>query len=72
MRYKIEALYTSGWDDAEWTEETNGVTRPLRFETARHAQADLEEFFANVKAAVADGSMDIGENPNHYRIVAVK
>jgi hypothetical protein len=72
MQYKIEVLYTSGWDDAEWTEETDGVTKPMRFETVSHAQADLEEFFANVKAAVAAGNMDTEENRNHYRIVAVK
>lgn len=72
MQYKIEVIYTSGWDDAEWTVETDGVTSPLRFETSSHAQAELEEFFANVKTAVAAGHMDTEENPNHYRIVAVK
>ena len=70
MRYKIEVLYTSGWDDAEWTEETDGVIRPLRFETVGSAQADLDEFFADVKAAVAAGNMDTEENHTHYRIVA--
>lgn len=72
MRYKIEVIHTYGWDDAGWTEEASGVTKPMRFETVSHAQADLEEFFANVKAAVAAGNMDTEENPNHYRIVAVK
>jgi hypothetical protein len=72
MQYKIEVIYTHGWDDAEWTEETDGVTRPLRFETVGSAQAALDNFFANVKAAVVAGNMDTEENPNHYRIVAVK
>lgn len=71
MQYKIEVLYTSGWDDAEWTEETDGVTSPLRFETVSSAQVALDEFFTNVKAAVAAGNMDTEENYNHYRIVAV-
>ena len=73
MRYKIEAIYTYGWDDACWTEETtDGVTRPLRFETVDSAQAELEEFFADVKDAVVTGDMDVEENPDHYRIVAVE
>ena len=69
MQYKIEVIYICGWDDAEWTEETDGVTRPLRFETIGNAQAALDEFFAEVKDAVAAGNMDSEENPNHYRIV---
>ena len=72
MQYKIEVIYTSGWDDAEWTVETDGVTSPLRFETVSSAQAALDEFFADVKAAVAAGNMDTEENHNHYRIVAVE
>jgi hypothetical protein len=72
MQYKIEVIYTYGWDDAEWTEETDGVTRPLHFETIASAQTTLDKFFANVKAAVAVGNMDTEENQNHYRIVAVK
>lgn len=72
MQYKIEAIYTYGWDDAGWTEETDGVTKPMRFETVSHAQVELEEFFANVKEAVAAGNMDTEENYDHYRIVAVK
>ena len=72
MRYKIESIYTYGWDDAGWTEETDGVTKPMRFETVSHAQAELEEFFANVKAAATAGNMDAEENRNHFRIVAVK
>jgi hypothetical protein len=44
----------------------------LRFETVGNAQAALDEFFAEVKDAVVAGNMDTEENPNHYRIVAVK
>jgi hypothetical protein len=72
MQYKIEVIYTYGWDDAKWTEETGGVTRPLRFETTGSAQEALDKFFAAVKAAVAAGNMAIEENLNHYRIAAVK
>ena len=73
MQHKIEVNYTYGWDDACWTEETtDGVTRPLRFQTAGSAQVALDEFFDDVNGVVADGDMDIEENPNHYRIVAVK
>lgn len=69
MRFKIEVLYTHGWDDAEWTEEVDGLTKPLRFETAGCAQAGPDEFFTDVKAAVDAGDMDNEENSRHYRIV---
>ena len=60
MQYKIEVIYTYGWYDACWTEETpDGVTRSLRFETVGSAQAALDEFFADGKDAVAAGDMDI-------------
>ena len=58
--------------------ESFGIARavvriePMRFETVSHAQAELEEFFANVKAAATAGNMDAEENRNHFRIVAVK
>jgi hypothetical protein len=71
MQYKIEVIYSHGWDDAEWTEETDGETRPLRFETLDSAQVALDEFFRNVKAAVDTGNMDTEENRNNYRIVTV-
>jgi len=69
MSYKIEVIYTSGWDDAEWTDEMDGVVTPTRFETVEQAQTALDEFFANVKAAVAAGNMDTEEVHDHYRIV---
>jgi hypothetical protein len=72
VRYKIEVIYASGWDDAEWSEEANGVSRPLRFKTAGSAQTALDDYFSSVKTAVAAGFMDREENPNHYRIAAVK
>lgn len=68
MRYKVETKYFYGWDDAGWTEETYEGSKPLRFESAREAEAELKSFFANVKAAVASGDMDIEENPGDYRI----
>jgi len=71
MAYKIEARYLYGWDDAEWTEEEDGITTPLRFKTIGCAQTALEEFFAHVRKAVIAGNMDSEENPNHYRIVVV-
>jgi len=72
MQYKIEAIYIYGWDDACWTEETQGTTRPLRFQSVARAQGELNKFFAAVKCAVAAGNMDTEENPGHYRIVAIK
>jgi len=70
MPYKIELRYAFPWDDAEWTEEdVNGVETPLRFQTIDEAQAALEAFFALTKEAVAQGNMDVEEDPADYRIV---
>ena len=71
MQYKIEALYTYGWDDAEWSEETGGVTKPLRFQSVANAQKELDEFLADVRNAVAAGHTNAEENPNQYRIAEV-
>jgi hypothetical protein len=71
MRFKIELRYFYGWDDANWTEEKNGQTRPLRFWNIEQAQAALAEFFRNVKEAVVAGNMNNEETPHDYRIVAV-
>lgn len=71
MRYKIEVIYISGWDDACWTEYRHGVTRRLRFQTVASAQRAIDKFFDDVKDAAAVGNVDTEENPNHDRIVAV-
>lgn len=71
MQYKIEALYTYGWDDAGWSEENDGATKPLRFQSIECAQTELDEFLADVKEAVATGYMDTEADRNDYRIVVV-
>jgi hypothetical protein len=70
MEFKIEVLYTYGWDDARWTEEgPDGVTKPLRFKSTDSAQEGLNDYFLEVRKAVAVGNLEKEENPNHYRIV---
>ena len=71
MRYKVEMWYMYGWDDAGWTEEKDGVSKPMRFRTKLQAQAELNNFFAEVKNAVASGDMDVEETPEDYRIVPI-
>ena len=71
MSYKIELRYFYGWDDAGWSEEIDGATKPSRFDTVEQAQVGMSEFFADVKAAVAAGDMDTEEVRDEYRIVAV-
>ena len=70
MRYKIELKYFYGWDDACWTEEINGVNKPLRFPSVKQAQEGLEEYFNEIKTAVVAGNMDKEEVRDDYRIVA--
>jgi hypothetical protein len=72
MPYKIELRYIYGWDDAEWTYEDDAGITPMRFCTVDDAQAELDEFFAAVKAAVVAGNMDTKENPDDYRIVEAR
>jgi len=70
MHYKIELRYFYGWDDGGWTEEIDGEITPLRFETVGQAQVALDEFFAEVRAAVAAGDLDTEEVRDDYRIAA--
>jgi hypothetical protein len=69
MAYKIEMKYFYGWDDAGWTDEIDFESKPTRFFSVRQARAALGEFFAEVKAAVHAGNMDVEENGDDYRIV---
>ncbi len=71
MSYKIELRYTSGWDDAGWFDETEGKSKPTRFGTFAEAQVALDDFFADVKSAVAAGDMKTDDDHTDYRIVAV-
>jgi hypothetical protein len=61
--------YLYGWDDAGWTVDSDEASKPMRFETVRQGQAELNDFFAKVKSAVTSGSMSVEENPKDYRIV---
>lgn len=72
MQYKIELRYSYGWDDASWTDETSWETKPTRFGTVDDSQAALDEFFDDVKAAVAAGNMDSEVDRADYRIVELK
>jgi len=69
MSYKIEAKYTYGWDDAGWTDDEDFSSVPMRFETPAQAREALNDYFAAVRVAVAEGDMDVEENVDHYRIV---
>ena len=71
MSYRVEMKYFYGWDDAGWTEDSDEASKPMRFETVLQAQAELNDFFAKVMAAITAGDMDIEENPKDYRIVEV-
>jgi hypothetical protein len=68
MRYKIEVMYTYGWDDAGWTDEVDGMETPTRFQSIADAQTALDKFFDDVKAAVVSGNIDTEEVRGDYRI----
>ena len=71
MQFKIELRYFYGWDDANWTEEIDGETRPMRFRDVNHARTAVDEFFADVQVAVAAGNMDTEAVSDDYRITEV-
>jgi hypothetical protein len=69
MTYKIEMRYVHQWGDAEWTEDADGVEMPMRFTSIEAANTAIDEFCADVIAAVAAGNMDIAERRSDYRVV---
>lgn len=71
MRYRIDLKYLGGWGNAEWTEEMAGIDKPMRFETVAQARAALEDFFGDVKQAVAAGNMDVEAARSDYRVALV-
>jgi hypothetical protein len=46
MPYRVELMYSYGWDDACWTECSFGEERPLRFENIEQAEAAIVELLA--------------------------
>jgi len=68
IKYKIELRYSYGWDDAGWTDETVHEFKPTRFEAEASAEAALDEFFAEVKGAMALGNMESEHDLCDYRI----
>ena len=71
MQFKIELRYFYGWDDANWTEEIDGETKPMRFRDVNYARTVIDEFIADVQVAVAAGNMDAGAVSDDYRITEV-
>jgi hypothetical protein len=71
MQYKIQLRYSNCWDDAGWSDETDGEIKPTRFGAVGDAQVALYEFFADIKTAVAAGDMASEANSADYRIVAM-
>lgn len=70
MKYRIELLYFYGWDDAGWTDAIDDNVAPVRFDSAREAQAALIEYFTEVDAAIVRGDMAIKCQRQDYRIIA--
>jgi len=71
MQYSIELKYFYGWDDACWSEEMDGETKPMRFQRVDDAEAAIDEFISDVKAAVIAGNLDAEAVRDDYRIVEV-
>ncbi|WP_415906996.1 hypothetical protein [Oleiharenicola sp. Vm1] len=63
--FMVEQLCTSGWEDANWTENE----KPLRFVTVRAAESAIREFLNDVREAVDRGDMIDGHSREEFRIV---
>lgn len=64
-KFKVERLYSYGWDDAEWTVDG----RPQRFSSRAEAQREIDEHCADMREAVRLGHMDSAERRTDFRIV---
>ncbi len=71
MPYKIQMRYSSGWDDAGWTDEKDGKSITTRFQTVAQARTGLVEFVSEISAAVVAGDMSLAHDLDDYRIVPV-
>jgi hypothetical protein len=63
MKYKIQLLYTYGWDDE--------CEEPELFDTREKAETSIKSNLEGVKEAVALGYMDEEYDPDDYRVVEV-
>lgn len=61
-----------GWVNC-WSEEVDGVSRPLVYETEGAAQDALEEFLREIAEEIADGARDPdhGYDAEEFRVVEV-
>lgn len=64
-KFKVERLYTYGWDDAEWTVDG----KPQRFSSRAAAQREIDEHCASTREAVRLGHMVSAEKRTDFRIV---
>lgn len=64
-KFKVERLYTYGWDDAEWTVDG----KPQRFSSRAAAQREINDHCAIMREAVQLGHMLNAEKPSDFRIV---
>lgn len=74
MRHEVQThTICDGWVNT-WTEEDAAAGLPVKvtFSTRQDAQAELDEFLADVKEAVMAGDMEQEYSPDDYRIVPVE
>jgi hypothetical protein len=63
MKYKIQMLFTYGWDDE--------CEEPEIFDTREEAERSMKANLESVADAVALGHMEEEYDPNDYRVVQV-
>jgi hypothetical protein len=71
-QWKVEHNFASGWADAEWRVNSDDEDSPTRrFDTEEEANAEIDEFIADVRAAHLRGDIDSEYNREDYRAVRI-
>lgn len=69
IKYKLEHIFSYGWDDFAWLDD--GET-PLLYDTKEEAQEDIRELIAVSLEAFKNGDLPEPYNSEDYRVVPVE
>ena len=61
MKYAIMHATLCGWEHWGHIEHTDGTTEPLWYDTREEAQAEIEEFLADIKDEIRSGEREFDE-----------
>jgi predicted ribosome quality control (RQC) complex YloA/Tae2 family protein len=72
MAYEVqEYCLCGGWTNT-WSYEENGKTISTTYDTEKDAEADLKDFFRQMRKAVKNKEMEDVPDAEDFRIVEIK